>query len=241
MNRSVRYFAVVPAAGVGARVGAACPKQYLPLAGRTVLQHALAALCAAEWIEQVVVVVAPGDHRARALLGDAPRVRISPTGGRARRDSVLAGLDALLGEAGDDDWVLVHDAARPGLTSAALLRLRDTLQDHPVGGLLALPVADTVKRARADAGVECTVSREHLWLAQTPQMFRAGLLREALLRCPDATDEAGAVESMGQVPRLVEGERRNFKVTAAEDLLLMQAVLSGDAGAPGEATDGSRR
>lgn len=247
-----RCWAVVPAAGVGARVGAAVPKQYLPLAGRSVLEWSVAPLLAAGWIERVVVVVAPGDEHSARLRGLDPRLDVRPVGGAERRDSVLAGIESLGSDVHDDDWVLVHDAARPGLTLAALERLRDALVDHPVGGLLALPVADTVKRAvsrstqsmrlagaSTDVPVDpnapnapnaslvtATVPRDGLWLAQTPQMFRAGELRAALRARPQVTDEASAIEMAGATPLLVPGERRNFKITTSEDLDMMAALLA---------------
>ena len=247
-----RCWAVVPAAGVGARVGAAVPKQYLPLAGRSVLEWSVAPLLAAGWIERVVLVVAPGDVHSARLRDLDPRLDVRPVGGAERRDSVLAGIESLGSDVRDDDWVLVHDAARPGLTPAALERLRDALVDHPVGGLLALPVADTVKRAvsrstqsmrlagaSTDVPVDpnapnapnaslvtATVPRDGLWLAQTPQMFRAGELRAALRACPQVTDEASAIEMAGATPLLVPGERRNFKITTSEDLDMMAALLA---------------
>lgn len=215
-------------------MGAATPKQYLPLAGRTVLEWSVRALLAAPWIERVLVVVAPGDARAAAVLARpsaaaGPRLRLEAVGGATRRDSVLAGLERLAADASPRAWVLVHDAARPGLRSAGLERLRDTLRGDPVGGLLALPVADTVKRADADGRVLRTEPREGLWQAQTPQMFRLGLLLAALHRHPEVTDEAAAVEAEGFAPRLVEGERRNFKLTTPEDFELMSELLRGEA------------
>ncbi|HWS75167.1 MAG TPA: 2-C-methyl-D-erythritol 4-phosphate cytidylyltransferase [Quisquiliibacterium sp.] len=229
-----RFFAVVPAAGVGARLGAALPKQYLEISGVTLLAWSLRPLLQASWIEHVLVVVAPGDERAgpactALAAAHGARLGIARVGGATRRDSVLAGLLELARSrrCGDDDWVLVHDAARPGLGAAALERLRDRLMAHPVGGLLSLPVADTVKRADARGEVAATIAREGLWLAQTPQMFRFGALREALQRHPEVTDEAAAMEAEGAQVLLVEGERRNFKVTTAEDLELMAAMLSG--------------
>lgn len=228
---SQRFFAVVPAAGVGARLGAAVPKQYLEIGGECVLARSLRPLLAAGWIDAVVVVVAPGDAWAQAacagLVAEAgKRLRIAPVGGATRRDSVLAGLGLLQDvHAADRDWVLVHDAARPGLRGAALERLRERAGAHPVGGLLALPVADTVKRAGARGEVESTVPREGLWLAQTPQMFRLGRLRAALERHAEVTDEAAAMEAEGLAVLLVEGDRRNFKVTTADDLDVMRAML----------------
>ncbi|MBN9428943.1 MAG: 2-C-methyl-D-erythritol 2,4-cyclodiphosphate synthase [Burkholderiales bacterium] len=237
-----RCFAVVPAGGVGARLGAGEPKQYLSLAGRSMLQWSVQALLAADWIERVLVVVAPGDERAGQLLAGWPRVEVLARGGATRRDTVSAGLAALAaGGAAAGDWVLVHDAARPGLERDALERLRAEVADSPVGGLLAVPVGDTVKRCAvagdagddaaasspsspARASVAATVPRDHLWLAQTPQMFRLGLLADALRRF-DATDEASAIEQAGHAPRLIEGARDNFKVTTADDLRLMRQLL----------------
>ena len=237
MDTSPRFHAVVPAAGIGARVGAAVPKQYLELAGHSLLQWSVGALLAAPFIDTICVVVAPGDARAQAQVGHWARVQVLAVGGASRRDTVLAGLLAAGGQWRSDDWVLVHDAARPGLSLAALTALRDALQADPVGGLLALPVSDTVKQVQgADAVVARTLPREGLWLAQTPQMFRFGPLCDALRAFPDVTDEAGAVEAAGARPRLVEGERHNFKVTTRDDLLLMAAWLArqpnGPAGAP---------
>jgi 2-C-methyl-D-erythritol 4-phosphate cytidylyltransferase len=230
MKTTGRFLAVIPAAGTGSRMGAAIPKQYLPLAGRTVLEWSVRALLAADWIERVVVVHAPGDARAAAALADAARgegsrLRLEPLGGATRRDSVLAGLQRLEATSSPTDWALVHDAARPGLGLASLERLREAVHDDPVGGLLALPVADTVKRADAAGRVLRTEARERLWLAQTPQMFRLGPLLAALRAHPEVTDEASAIEAAGLSPRLVEGERRNLKVTTPEDLELMAALF----------------
>lgn len=224
---AARFFAVIPAAGAGTRLGAAQPKQYLALGGRSMLRWSVDALLAAPWIERVMVVVAPDDRRAAVLLEGLVRVEVLDAGGAARRDSVLAGLHALAAAgARDDDWVLVHDAARPGLALQLLERLRDSLGESAVGGLLALPVSDTVKRAADDGrSVAATVERERLWLAQTPQMFRLGLLLDALAVYPGVTDEAAAIECAGHAPLLVEGARANFKVTTAEDLELMRALL----------------
>lgn len=228
MSSDSRSFAIVPAAGRGTRFDAAIPKQYLPLAGRTVLEWSVDVLDRARWIEQVLVVVAAGDTRAAALLGGRSRVRVLDVGGATRRDSVLNAMRSLT-VARPDDWVLVHDAARPGLTAASLERLRESLADEPVGGLLAQRVADTVKRAGGQGPAERvaqTLERDGLWLAQTPQMFRYGPLLEALERHASVTDEAAAIEAAGLVPRLVEGPRSNFKVTTVEDLEMMQRLLA---------------
>lgn len=233
-----RFFAVVPAAGVGARLGAPVPKQYLEIGGECVLVRALRPLLDASWIAQVLVVVAPDDTRAQAVCAplagaNRGRLQLAPIGGATRRDSVLAGLRWLAARAGatERDWMLVHDAARPGLRAAALERLRERAGGHPVGGLLALPVADTVKRAGLRDEIVATLPREGLWLAQTPQMFRVGVLRAALERHPAVTDEAAAIEAEGLAALLVEGDRRNFKLTTADDLDLMRALL-GDARRP---------
>ena len=221
-----RFHAVMPAAGLGQRVGAGLPKQYLPILDAPMIVHTARALLAATWIEELVVVVAPGDPgRAAALFEDWPRTSVRAIGGASRRDSVLSGVESL--DADPDDWILVHDAARPGLPLAALDALRDAAVGDPVGALLALPVADTIKRQAAGdpARSAGTVDRGGLWLAQTPQMFRLGMLREALRACPEATDEAAAIEAAGHRPRLVPGHRDNFKVTNAGDLAAMAAVL----------------
>jgi 2-C-methyl-D-erythritol 4-phosphate cytidylyltransferase/2-C-methyl-D-erythritol 2,4-cyclodiphosphate synthase len=216
----------MPAGGHGARLGASVPKQYLDLNGRPMLARAARSLLAAPWVEQLVVVAAPGDPLAAQALAGLPRTVLLSEGGATRRDSVLAGLRHLaqaLG-AGENDWVLVHDAARPALAPAALAALRDALADDPVGGLLALPVSDTVKRGDAGARVVETIPRDGLWLAQTPQMFRFGPLRAALERFPDVTDESAAIERLGLEPRLVAGGRENFKVTTTDDLELMRRL-----------------
>jgi 2-C-methyl-D-erythritol 4-phosphate cytidylyltransferase len=226
---SARHFAVVPAAGIGSRVGTGLPKQYLPIDDRSVIEHAIGALLAARWIERVVVVIAPGDDRAVQLPGlRHERVEVVAAGGATRRESVLGGLRWLAdrADARAADWVLVHDAARPGLDAEALERLRAALSDAPQGALLALPVADTVKLSEG-ARISRTLSRDGLWLAQTPQAFRLEALVAALGRHADVTDEAAAIEADGGRPLLVAGARRNFKITTAEDLDMMRALLAG--------------
>lgn len=233
LDNGERYWAVVPAGGTGSRLGAQVPKQYLLLGGQTMIERSVAALSCADWIEQVVVVAAPGDPQAARLFAGHARVQVLARGGATRRDSVLAGVSFLLDSAGafPHDWVLVHDAARPAVSLAALERLKTTLAGVGGGGLLALPVADTVKRAHpADAAmtgerVAATVDRQGLWLAQTPQMFRLGALAQALAQFPEVTDEASAMEAAGETVRLVEGDRMNFKVTTPDDLDLMRRLL----------------
>ncbi len=222
-----KTFAIVPAAGAGSRLGSDVPKQYLEIGGRSLLERSVAPLLAAQWIDMVIVVVAPGDQRASERLGASARLRVEAVGGATRRDTVLNAIGTLSGA--DDDWVLVHDAARPGLDGAALERMRAALATSPVGGLLALPVADTLKRSLPGEGkkpmVAETVAREGMWLAQTPQMFRFGLLRDALAAAPGATDEASALEMLGHHPVLVTGSLRNFKVTTSDDLAAMRQLL----------------
>jgi 2-C-methyl-D-erythritol 4-phosphate cytidylyltransferase len=223
MPMADRYHAVVPAAGGGTRLGAPVPKQYLDLGGECMLHRSIDALLAESRLGSVVVVVSPDDTRRPPAGRFDARVRFVPVGGATRADSVAAGIDAL--DAEPADWVLVHDAARPGLSPAALARLIDEVGDDPIGGLLAMPVADTVKRCDDEGRVSATVDRERLWAAQTPQMFRASLLRQALAGDRiGITDEASAIERLGLRPMLVRGEPRNFKVTLPEDLHMAAAL-----------------
>ena len=207
------------------------PKQYAPLAGRPMLWHAVRAVCVPP-VETVFVVLAPSDEAFAAQDWSAFSGRVEPLycGGETRRDSVYNGLVAAASMVQSDDWMLVHDAARPCLPREDLRRLLDACAGDAVGGLLALPASDTVKRAAADeAGVPRVVrteDRAQLWLAQTPQLFRAGLLGQALREARgEVTDEASAVEQMGLRPRLVAGSRENFKVTYPEDLGMAEAIL----------------
>ncbi len=226
-------WAVVPAAGQGARMGAPLPKQYLPLRGRLLIEHTLERLLSHPRIAGVVVAIAADDeHWPRVAHAHHPRLH-TVTGGAERCHSVtnaLAWLEARDGAAGrSEDWVLVHDAARPCITHADVDLLLITLTDHPVGGLLGLPVRDTMKRAEADGTVTATVPREGLWHALTPQMFRLGTLRaaldRALARGELVTDESSAVELAGLRPRLVAGRADNIKVTRPEDLVLADLYL----------------
>ncbi|MBI5429249.1 MAG: 2-C-methyl-D-erythritol 4-phosphate cytidylyltransferase [Nitrosomonadales bacterium] len=219
------FHALVPAAGFGARMGNELPKQYLPLAGQPMIFHALNTLCANPEIATVFVVLAPDDTLFHSYDWSRFGDKLQPLycGGEMRSDTVMNGL--LASEIEPDDWVLVHDAARPCLTQAHLAKLIAELRDDPVGGILAVPVADTLKRADALQRIECTESREKLWQAQTPQMFRAGLLTQALLQCRSVTDEASAVEALGLQPKLVAGDSSNFKVTYPQDLRLAELLL----------------
>jgi 2-C-methyl-D-erythritol 4-phosphate cytidylyltransferase len=225
------YYALVPAAGAGARMGGAQPKQYLPLAGRPLIWHALHALCAMPDISAVFVVLAPDDtywqDAVMAALG--AKLRVLRCGGGERAHSVRNGLRAMADELGDiaADWILVHDAARPCLTVALVDKLLRELADDAVGGLLAVPVADTLKRADDAARSVATVPRVNLWQAQTPQMFRHGMLLEALNAdsALPVTDEAGAIEALGFLPRLVAADISNLKVTYPADLHLAEMIL----------------
>lgn len=219
------FHALVPAAGFGARMGSELPKQYLPLAGKPMIWHALSTLCACPDLTTVFVVLAPADTQFHTYdwshLGD----KLQPLycGGETRAESVANGL--LASEVEPDDWMLVHDAARPCLTQAHLAKLIAELRDDAVGGILAVPVADTLKRADAAQRIECTEPREKLWQAQTPQMFRAGLLMQALQQCRSVTDEASAIEALGLQPKLVAADSTNFKVTYPQDIRLAELIL----------------
>jgi 2-C-methyl-D-erythritol 4-phosphate cytidylyltransferase len=203
-------------------MGLATPKQYLRLGGRTLLELAAEALVLDARLERVLVVVAPGDEAWRGLAF-APRVQVVTAGGATRAETVRNGLARL--HAAADDWVLVHDAARPCLSAEDLAALIDSLWLDPVGGLLAVPLADTLKRAAGER-VAATLPREGLWRAATPQMFRAGLLTRALAgELAAITDEAAAVERLGESPRLVEGSATNLKLTQPGDEVLARAVL----------------
>lgn len=191
------------------------------------LYHAVAALLSAGEIDTVFVVLAPGDEAFRQCDWSGVEARVAPLycGGASRRDSVLNGLIAAASEVEPDDWMLVHDAARPCLELADLRRLIDEARSDDAGAILAVPVADTLKRADDERRILDTEPRDRLWQAQTPQMFRYGVLLRALQSAPQATDEASAVEALGLHPKLVEGSTRNIKVTFGTDLELAALIL----------------
>ncbi len=224
-----RYVALIPAAGSGSRMKTETPKQYSMLAGKPLLQHAVHTLCRHRLIEQVFIVLSPGDQRYGECdwRDCAGKLVALYCGGETRAASVFNGLLAINNAVGAADWVLVHDAERPCLRAADIDRLIAEVGDNESGGLLAVPVADTLKRGNAAGEVLQTEAREHLWRAQTPQMFRYRLLIEALRRADVATvtDEAGAVEQAGVRPKLVTGSVTNFKVTWPEDLALAELIL----------------
>jgi len=223
-----RYWAVVPAAGVGRRMGADRPKQYLRLAGRTVLEHTLARLLGHARIAGVVVVLAADDPYWDELGLRHPRLQRA-TGGAERCHSVLGGLRCLQGQAAAQDWVLVHDAARPCLHPSDIDRLIDGVGAGDCGGLLGVPVSDTLKRCDSHGRILDTVSREGLWRALTPQMFRLAQLSEILAQAvaepQRITDEASAMELAGHRPRMIEGRADNIKITRPDDLRLAEIYL----------------
>ncbi len=223
MTGPVSYWVVIPAAGIGSRMRADRPKQYLPLGDRTLIEQTLDCFLGQPGLNGLVVCLAADDPWWPELACAQDSRIVRADGGQERADSVLAGLQALLARgAGMADWVLVHDAARPNLTQEDLYKLLATLADDPVGGLLAVPVRDTLKCADAQGRVASTPDRSRYWQAYTPQMFRLGALRDALTQALGAgavvTDEASAMEYVGLAPRLVEGRSDNIKVTRPEDL-----------------------
>jgi 2-C-methyl-D-erythritol 4-phosphate cytidylyltransferase len=240
-----RLFALIPCAGTGSRAGSPIPKQYRTIAGRNLLYYSLAAFDACSEFTQTLVVLAPDDGYFDPRRFGALRYAVKRCGGESRHASVYNGLLALAEfGARDDDWVLVHDAARPGITPELIRALVAAVRDDPVGGIMAMPVADTLKRvnpSQCPAGsngpatprIGATEPRDNLWQAQTPQMFRIGTLREALVQAQArghaVTDEASALESLGYAPRVVQGSLRNFKVTYPDDFALAEAFLMQDA------------
>lgn len=219
---SARFFALIPCAGSGSRAGTAQPKQYEAIAGRPMVAHTLAAFAGVPRLSETLVVVAPGDD----FLSPGATFSIAACGGSMRATTVLNGLAELKSRgAADTDWALVHDAARCLITPALIDRLIDACASDEVGGLLAQPLADTLKSAQ-DGRVAQTVPRGGKWLAQTPQMFRIGPLMRALREAgAGATDEASAMEAQGLKPLLVPGSAQNFKVTYPDDFALAEAVL----------------
>ncbi len=223
-------WAIVPAAGRGARFGGDVPKQYLDAAGQPLLAHALQALLAHPTVQGAMVVLAEGDAHWPGWQALAGKPIVTCIGGNERADSVLSGLAALPENVRPDDFVLVHDAARPNLRFDDLDQLLNRGRNDPVGAILATPVRDTLKRAGDDGGIDGTEPRERLWRAQTPQLFRRLQLTRALEAARDAgevvTDESMAMELQGHRPLLVEGSEDNLKVTTAADLALFEFILA---------------
>jgi len=232
---TVKVWAVVAAAGSGQRYGAQQPKQYTLLGDKTLLQRSLETLIAAELFASIVTVLAPDDNRFASLVFAEDPLILTAVGGGNRAESVLNGLLALEVMADSDDWVMVHDAARALLTVAEVKKLYAAVSTHPAGGILAQPVIDTVKSVRVNSDppeIEATLDRNKLWLAQTPQMIRYGLLKSALQslkqqgRLAEVTDEASAIEFMGHAIQLVDGDANNIKITRPEDRRIAEAILS---------------
>lgn len=220
-----QFHVIIPAAGIGTRMANALPKQYLPLAGKPIVSHIIQTFFNNPRIKGIHLALNPQDEFWRSLtLSPESRLHIHYTGGESRSETVLNTLEAI--DVDGQDWILVHDAARPGLSNDALNRLLDTLEKDDVGGLLALPVADTIKKSNEVNYVETTVSRQNLWQAQTPQMFQYATLKHALSNFQGTpTDEAEAVEALGLSPKLVHGELMNLKVTYPEDLNLLETIF----------------
>lgn len=219
------FHVIIPAAGIGNRMATALPKQYMPILGKPMISHSVQTFFSCPRITSIHLALHPDDEFWHSLQLDAKsRLHLHYTGGDSRAQTVLNTLNAI--SLGDDDWVLVHDAARPGLDATMLNHLLDTLQEDAVGGLLALPLADTLKQSNFENRSEKTIPREQLWQAQTPQMFRYGILKAALqTNGGTATDEAQAIEAMGLQPKLVAGSLRNMKVTYPQDVAIVEALM----------------
>jgi 2-C-methyl-D-erythritol 4-phosphate cytidylyltransferase len=223
----VRFHVIIPAAGSGSRMAADYPKQYLSLNGKPLIQHVIKVFEQASKISSINVILSSDDTHWLATNIASSKLQVHDCGGETRAETVLNGLNAIGAQVAADDWILVHDAARPGLTDRLLSELLSTLEDDSVGGLLALPLADTLKRADDQQCVSATVPRNDLWQAQTPQMFRYDMLKKALTEFKGTpTDEAEAIEALGLKPKLVTGELRNLKVTYPQDLAVLTALLN---------------
>lgn len=222
-----RFHVIIPAAGSGSRMGADAPKQYLSLHGKSLIQHVIEVFDAATKISSINVILSVDDALWRSeYLNVSSKAQVHYCGGDTRAATVLNALIAIEPQAAADDWILVHDAARPGLTHQLLNHFLQTLENDEVGGLLALPLADTLKRADSEQRVSATVPRTDLWQAQTPQMFRYAMLKEALTTFNGTpTDEAEAIEALGLKPKLVTGALRNLKVTYPQDLAVLSALI----------------
>jgi 2-C-methyl-D-erythritol 4-phosphate cytidylyltransferase len=225
-----KFHVIIPAAGSGSRMQAGIPKQYLMLLSKPLISWCLNLFCSNLRITNVYLALDPNDQIWNESFFSHNKLNVLRTGGETRSQTVLNTLNAIAVE--DDDWILVHDAARPGLSHELLNKMIDALGYDEVGGLLAIPAADTLKRSDLHQSVLKTEPREHLWQAQTPQMFRYGLLKKGLKKTIDsgliATDESQAIEYLGLKPKLIEGELRNLKVTYPQDLLLAEAILAKD-------------
>ena len=229
MNIKQKIWVVIPAAGIGKRMESDTPKQYLKLNNKTIIEQTLTLFDTHDAISEVVVAISEGDEYWASLNIELSKPLHIAKGGKERCDSVLNALMFLENKAANDDWVLVHDAARPCLRHEDITLLLTTLAEHEVGGILAVPVRDTMKRSTADNAIKETVERENLWHALTPQMFRFSMLKNALesalCNSEAITDEASALELAGYQPLLVEGHADNIKITRPEDLVLASFFL----------------
>ena len=219
------FHVIIPAAGSGNRMQNSLPKQYLPLLGKPMISHTIKVFFEHARISSIHLALSPEDDFWRSLIIEpTSKLKLHYTGGETRAQTVLNTLQVI--DIDDDDWILVHDAARPGLTNQLLDNLLNTLENDAVGGLLALPLADTLKQSDAKNLVKKTMARDSLWQAQTPQMFRTATLKKALQSFIGApTDEAEAIEALGLQPKLVQGEIANLKVTYPQDLALLEALF----------------
>ena len=221
------YIAVIPAAGEGLRLSKNIPKQYYSLNGKPMLQYVIELFSSSKFIKHTYVIVSQNDK----LINSLPltkNITILKCGGSTRHSSVLNGLKAIRENVFKNDWILVHDSARPGLTFELINKLIYSISDDEVGGLLALPVLDTIKMSNAANKSIATVSRKYTWVAQTPQMFRYDFLLKSLENTSDMTDESSAVELQGKFPKLIKGSIRNFKVTYPDDIRTMEFYLKGE-------------
>ncbi len=230
LSFSPRYWFIVPAAGVGARMNADKPKQYLLLSNKTILEHTLSRILSVPDLAGIVVPLSKDDSYWSSLSIFQNSLVHTVQGGESRAESVLNGLNYLVDKTHDRDWVLVHDAARPCVTISSIQKLFSVLAENEVGGILAIPVSDTLKQVVENSEIETTVDRKPLWQAQTPQMFRYKLLHESLKQSlakkENITDESSAVELCGYRSRVVEGRSDNIKVTRPDDLLLAEFILT---------------
>ncbi len=228
ISNAPAYWVIVPAAGVGSRMGANCPKQYLPLLNKTVIEHTLERLLSISKVNKVYLALSETDDLWEQLHCAQNSNIVRVKGGSERADSVLRGLYELSLSASDNDWVLVHDAARPCIRAQEIEKLIDTVADHPVGGILAVPVSDTLKQVSL-SNIDKTIDRTPLWQAQTPQLFRVGLLRDCLQRAlvegRAITDESSALEAYGYQPLVVQGRSDNIKITRQEDLAIAAMLM----------------
>jgi len=229
VSGSPAYWFVIPAAGIGARMNADKPKQYLSLHNKTIIEHTLERILQFPLLAGVVVAIGANDrYWAQLPISKHPLIH-TVEGGVERANSVLNALDYLQNKIAPTDWVLVHDAARPCVTLSAIKALCDNLPYHAAGGILAVPVSDTLKQVVQGNAIQATIDRRSLWQAQTPQMFPYKLLRECLMqslaRNENITDEASALEICGYQPVVVEGRTDNIKITRPDDLLLAAFIL----------------